>query len=197
MSMSTWRASKIGLPLSSVSRRASSSACSSTRSPSFHSTRERSIGFIFAHGPLKAAWAALTARSTSSGPASATVVIGSSVAGFTVVNVAPEAASTALPSMISRPGFTGANVSAISILHGDRLPDACVLDLVGVMPVVLGQCPQHVRERVAALPDVVRERRDLVQPEQQLLAQRFQAPHRALPGERAQRGQVLLVLHRL
>src|SRR6185503_11028406 len=192
MSMSTWRDSKIGLPLSSVSKRASSSACSSTRSPNFHSTRERSMGFIFAHAPSRAMRAALTARSTSSGPASATVVIGSSVAGFTVVNVAPDAASTALPSMINRPGFTGASVSAISVLRQHRFPDADLLDLSGVMPVVLGECPQHVGERVAALPDVGGQRRHLVEPEQQLLAQRIHAPHGAVPGERAQGRQVLL-----
>src|SRR5262249_10579627 len=161
-----------GLPLSSVSSRASSSACWSTRSPSVHSTRERSIGLSFAHGPSSAARAALTARSTSSGPASDTVVMGSSVAGFTGVHVAPEAAPTASPSMISRPGFTGANVSAISILHGERIPDACLLDLPGVVAVVLGQSPHHVGERVAALPDVVGQRRHLVQAQQQRLAQR-------------------------
>src|SRR5580765_5132555 len=193
MSMSTKRDSKMGLPLSSVSRRASSSACASTRSPSFHSARERSMGLSFAHGPSSAARAARTARSTSSAPASATVVIGSSVAGFTVVNVAPDAASTASPLMMSRPGFTGASVSDISILHGDRVPDPYPFDLLGVMPVVLGQPPHHVAERVSALPDVVGLRRDLEQALQQFLAQRVETAHRLVPGVCAQRREVRFV----
>ena len=180
----------MGLPLSSVSKRASSSACASTRSPSFHNTRARSMGFILAHGPSSAARAARTARSTSSAPASATVVMGSSVAGFTVVNVAPLAASTASPLMMSRPGFTGASVSDISNLHRDGTPDACAFDLLGVMPVVFGETPHHVAERVPVLPHVVRLLRHLAQPHQQLFAQRVEPAHRFVPGVRAQRGQV-------
>src|SRR6266545_6019916 len=185
MSMSTKRDSKMGLPLSSVSRRASSSACWSTRSPSFHSTRERSMGFIFDHVPSSAARAALTARSTSSGPASATVVMGSSVAGFTVVNVAPETESTDSPLMTSRAGLTGASVSDISILHGDRLPDACAFQLLGVVAIVLRKSPHHVAERVGAMPDVVGERGHLVEPQEQRLAQRVEPPHGVVPRVRA------------
>src|SRR5262245_138952 len=183
----------MGLPLSSVSSRASSSAFWSTRSPSFHRTRERSIGFIFAHGPSNAARAARTARSTSSAPASATVVMGSSVAGFVVVSGAPEAASTASPLMIRRPGFTGASVSDISFLHWDQLPDACLLDLLRVVTVVLREPPHHVGERVPATPDVVGVRRDLGEPEQQQLALRVQTPDGRLPAVGAERRQVRLV----
>src|SRR5690349_17839234 len=170
MSTSIRRDSKIGLPLSSVSNRAISSAFWSTRSPSFQSARERSIGFILPHGPSSAARAAFTARSTSSTPASATVVMISSVAGFVVWNVAPDAASTASPLMMSRPGFTGASVSDISILHGDQLPESCEFDLLGVMPVVLGKSPHHVAESVRALPQVIGLCRELGDAEQELFA---------------------------
>src|ERR1044071_4328638 len=197
MSMSTKRDSKIGLPLSSVSRRASSSACASTRSPSFQSRRERSMGLSFAHGPSSAARAARTARSTSSAPASATVVMGSSVAGFTVVNVAPDAASTATPSIMSRPGLTGASVSDIELLRGGRAFHAGPLDLVGVVPIVLGKSPHHVAERVAALPDDVWQRGHLGHAQQQLLAERVEPAHGLLPGVGAERRAGRLVHRRL
>ena len=81
--------------------------------------RWRSAGFILLHGPASnAARAAVTARSTSSGPASATAQIGSSVAGFTVVKVRPEAASTFSPLMMSFPGRTGASVSVMGFSLG-------------------------------------------------------------------------------
>jgi hypothetical protein len=50
----------------------------------------------------------LTARSTSSVPAEATVVMDSWVAGLVVTKISPEAASTCSPLMSGLPGFTGA-----------------------------------------------------------------------------------------
>ena len=63
------RDSLIGLPLCSVSSRATSSARSSSRSPSLRTSRPRSRADIVPHGPSSAARAAATAASRSSPPA--------------------------------------------------------------------------------------------------------------------------------
>jgi hypothetical protein len=52
------------------------------------------------HGPSKAAWAALTARSTSSAPPSGARAMTSPVAGLMTSKVCPSAASTCSPPMI-------------------------------------------------------------------------------------------------
>ena len=79
-------ATAYGLPLSSDSSRASSSACFSIRSASRFSSRPRSAADILRQGALlsKAARAALTARSTSAASASATSQMASPVAGLMV-----------------------------------------------------------------------------------------------------------------
>ena len=95
------RDSMMGLPLCSVSRRATSSICSTSRSPSFHTSRPRSRADILPHGPLRAARAAATAASTSDAPADATSAITSSVAGLTTGIVLPSAASCHAPPINS------------------------------------------------------------------------------------------------
>src|ERR1051326_2640533 len=97
------RATEYGLPLSSDSNCASSSACFSTRSASLFSRTPRPAAWIFLrHGPLsKAVRAAATALSTSAASASATLVMTSPVAGLRVGKVLPEAESTHLLLMSS------------------------------------------------------------------------------------------------
>src|SRR6266852_131566 len=93
------RATWYGLPLSSDSSCASSSACFSIRSASrFISTPRCDAEIFLRHGPFSnAARAAATALSTSGASASATCVITSPVAGLIVGNVLPELLSTHLP----------------------------------------------------------------------------------------------------
>src|SRR5207248_4168484 len=96
------RATWYGLPLSSDSTCARSSACFSIRSASLFINTPRCEALIFRHGPLSnAARAAATALSTSAASASATWVIGSPVAGLIVGKVLPEAESTHLLLMSS------------------------------------------------------------------------------------------------
>src|SRR5258707_10381238 len=83
----------MGLPLWSVSSRATSSAFSSSRSASLLTRRPRSRADIFPHGPFSAARAAFTASSTSLVSAEATVAITSSVAGLMTSMVFPLEAS--------------------------------------------------------------------------------------------------------
>lgn len=81
--MSATRAILSGLPLSSVSIIASSSALASIASPSFQISLARAAGVIFVHGPLsKALRAAATARSTSSLSLAATWAMTSPSAGL-------------------------------------------------------------------------------------------------------------------
>src|SRR5271156_6264884 len=95
---SATRAILSGLPLSSDSSCANSSAYFSSKSESFQIRRPRSEGEILDHGPeLKAARAAFTARSMSSRSPAATLARTSPVAGLYVGKVLPEAASTHLP----------------------------------------------------------------------------------------------------
>ncbi len=87
------RDSLIGLPLCSVSSRATSSTRSISRAASRAISRPRSRADIWPHGPDSAARAAATAASTSAAPAAATSVMTSSVAGLTTAMAPPEAAS--------------------------------------------------------------------------------------------------------
>ena len=128
-STSNMRASRTGLPLSIVSSRASSSA----RASSASATAKRSLPRLRASIPLhfpssKARRAAATARSTSAASPSATCVSTSPVAGFTVSNVFPDAASTHSPPMNSLPGDTAAALSVVAIVFTQRTgaPEECV-----------------------------------------------------------------------
>ena len=89
--MSAARATANGLPLSSDSSWASSSACSRIRSPIRQMIRPRSDGVSLLHGPSNAARAAATARLMSSASPSAIQASVSPVAGFGVSNVSPVA----------------------------------------------------------------------------------------------------------
>jgi hypothetical protein len=88
------------MPMSSTSRSMNSSACARTRSAMRRRVFARSAAFIFGQGPSSnARRAAATARSTSAAAPSAASVIGSLVAGSSVVNVAPETLARNCPSM--------------------------------------------------------------------------------------------------
>ena len=87
-----------GLPASAASRSEISSACSSRMSASFSIALARSAGVVAAH-PGKAAFAAATARFTSSSDESGMSAITSPLAGFVTSSVSPLAASTDSPSM--------------------------------------------------------------------------------------------------
>ena len=94
--------SLIVLPQLSDSSAASSSAFCSTRSASLKSRLPRSAASIVLQGPDSSARrAALTALSTSAGPAAATLAITSPVAGLYVSNSPPSTGSTHLLSMNS------------------------------------------------------------------------------------------------
>src|SRR5882724_9852342 len=96
------RATWYGLPLSSASSCASSSACFSMRSASLFMRTPRWDAGIFFHGPFsKAARAAATALSTSGASASATLVMTSPVAGLIVGKDLPDVESTHLLLMRS------------------------------------------------------------------------------------------------
>ena len=85
-----WRDSMIGLPLCSVSSRATSSARSIRRSASLRTRRPRSRADSVPHGPFSAARAASTAASTSAASAAATSATTSSVAGLITAIVLPD-----------------------------------------------------------------------------------------------------------
>src|SRR5579884_3750117 len=93
------RVSLIALPLSRDSSSVSAARCSSISSAIRQSKRARSGGETRPHGPSNADRAALTARSTSTGPASATEIHGSPVLGSIDSNVAPSLADAQPPSM--------------------------------------------------------------------------------------------------
>src|SRR5690349_23801426 len=135
------------------------------------------------HGPLSnAARAARTARSTSSTPASATTVIGSSVAGFDVVNVRPEAASTASPLMMSLPGATGARVSVMADLLSSGLRRrAPALDRLGVVSIVVRESQHHPAERMRLVPDLGRLVGQQFDALEQLLARGLEQAQRVVP----------------
>ncbi len=148
----------IGLPLCSVSRRATSSACSISRSPSFQTSRPRSRADIWPHGPPSAARAAATAASTSAAVADATSAITSSVAGLTTGIVAPPAASRQSPPMSSC--FFPSMVTCLPL--GQRLassdsPGRAWLTPVGARPALIfaRHSPENLGvrfSRLAAMP---------------------------------------------
>jgi hypothetical protein len=113
---STFVASRIGLPMSIVSSRASSSAWSDISPASFWSTRFRFFGARRDQTPdSNAARAPVTARSTSAESHAATRATTSPVIGLTQSNVSPETASTYPPSTnawarMSRPATASATV---------------------------------------------------------------------------------------
>ena len=92
--MSSRRAATIGLPLLRVSRVASSSRFSSTRSAIFHSRRPRSSGVSALHSPSSAARLERTALSTSTADASCTDPSSDPSAGLYAVIVSLPDAST-------------------------------------------------------------------------------------------------------
>src|ERR1700729_463324 len=84
------RALVTGLPLSSASISANSSACFSRRSPSFHTSCERSAGEMRDHGPVSNALrAAFTARSMSALSPAGTRAMISCAAGSSTSKVLP------------------------------------------------------------------------------------------------------------
>src|SRR5438067_341327 len=97
---SATRATARGLPLSTDSNSANSSACSRIRSPIFQINLPRSLGVIRRHGPdSKARRAALTARFISSLSLSGTRAITDASAGLKTSKVLPDAAETHFPAM--------------------------------------------------------------------------------------------------
>src|SRR5882757_2343296 len=116
------RATWYGLPLSSDSSCASSSACFSIKSASLFINTPRCEAPILRHEPLSnAARAAATALSTSAASASATCVITSPVDGLIVGNVFPEMLSTHFPLIRSFVGpiltFRSITAVAVAILN--------------------------------------------------------------------------------
>src|ERR1700730_7887981 len=116
------RATWYGLPLSSDSSCANSSACFSIRSASLFINTPRAEALILRHAPLSnAARAAATALSTYAESASATCVITSPVDGLIVGNVFPEVLSTHFPLIRSFVGpiltFRSITVVAVAILN--------------------------------------------------------------------------------
>src|SRR5450759_5859600 len=95
---SATRATARGLPLSSDSSSASSSAFSRMRSPIFQISLPRSLGVRLRHGPdSNARRAAFTARLMSSLPLSGTRAITDASAGLNTSNNFPDAAGDHLP----------------------------------------------------------------------------------------------------
>src|SRR6267154_184943 len=112
------RATWYGLPLSSDSSCASSSACFSIKSASLFINTPRCEAPILRHEPLSnAARAAATALSTSAASASATCVITSPVDGLIVGNVFPEMLSTHFPLIRSFVGpiLTFRSITAVAV----------------------------------------------------------------------------------
>ena len=91
----------IALPTFRASRSASSLRFATIASASAWSSRERSFGGVFAHGPSSAARAASTARSTSTSFAIAARASGSPLAGSLSSRTSPEAGSANSPAMKS------------------------------------------------------------------------------------------------
>src|SRR5215470_1060782 len=151
----------MGLPLSSVSSCASSSACCSISSATFQSNRPRCEGVIFGQGPLsKALRAAVTARLMSSLSPSATLASTSPVDGSIVSNALPLAAATHCPPMSILTGccckkalctasvvFTDMCINSSSIFHLgfeelQELPHRRISDRTRQFPI--GHHPQDV-----------------------------------------------------
>src|SRR5579875_1249243 len=110
------RASRYVLPLLSDSSNPNSSLFFSISSPMRQRIFSRCEACILRHVPFSNELrAARTARSTSSGPASGTVVSCSPVAGFITGIVLPEAASSYFPLMKSFRGFRALVKVAVSM----------------------------------------------------------------------------------
>src|SRR5262249_18334310 len=138
------RDSLIGLPMSRVSSRASSSAWLRTRSASFSNVRLRSFGAACDHTPdSNAARAPATARSTSGAEQAATFAGTPPSIGLTHSNVSPVADSRYSPSMNARSGMS---ISAASALQSSRVAVDAIASLL--LP-GLGAC--DVRGRVDVL----------------------------------------------
>src|SRR5581483_9195870 len=128
---STRRESPIGFPMSSVSRTASSSACSSISSAKRKRTRLRRFGARRDQVPLSnATRAPRTARSTSAASHAATWASVSPVAGLMHSKVSPLSASTYAPSTNARSRMSTAvaltgrpSADAPSRLRSRRLGD--------------------------------------------------------------------------
>src|SRR5712692_9303334 len=149
------RATWYGLPLSSDSNCASSSACFSIRSASLFINTPRSAALILRHGPLSnAALAAATALSTSGASDSATCVITSPVDGLIVGNVFPDTLSTHFPLISSFVGpiltFDSNTAAAVAIFDSSSLLAAPKAksrrsdSLRGVLPVSLVEAALQV-----------------------------------------------------
>src|SRR5882724_5943403 len=122
------RATCAGLPLSSASSCASSSACFSIRSASRFISRPRCEADILRHGPFSnAARAAATALSTSAASDSATWVMTVPVLGLMVGKVLPETLLTHLPLISSL-------VAEILIFGGSITGDAVAM--IGLLYIV-------------------------------------------------------------
>ncbi len=92
------RDSRIGMPISAVTRRAVSSALASMAAASRSRAAARSAGLNCGHGPAsKAFLAAVTATSTSVPTIEGTAPATSSVAGFTIVITSAEPDPTRRP----------------------------------------------------------------------------------------------------
>src|SRR6267154_3398204 len=134
------RATWYGLPLSSDSSCANSSACFSIRSASLFISTPRSAALILRHGPLSnAARAAATALSTSAASDSATCLITSPVDGLIVGKVFPDTLSTHFPLISSFVGpiltFDSNTAVAVAILESSSLCPARACRCSGPDPV--------------------------------------------------------------
>src|SRR5262245_28592213 len=180
--------SKIGLPLHRVSATAISSRRSRIFSPIFQMMRWRSSGDMPAHAlSANAAFATWTARSTSAGPACAHVVSGSPVAGFVIVNVAPSWASTYVPPIHNRPGFTCGPAPAV-VVASDAISGTpvVIVDAAAGLP---AQAPgldvlhHEVVRAIALAQRLVQEledRQPRVEPDQ---IDELERPHRVVEPE--------------
>src|SRR5882757_2651921 len=151
-----------GLPLSSDSSCANSSACFSMRSASLFIKTPRSAALILRHGPLSnAARAAATALSTSAASDSATCVITLPVDGLIVGNVFPDTLSTHLPLISNFVGptltFFSNTAAAVAILISSSicvsaLPGRCSGRLLRRAPFLLYRGRPSERLFAARLP---------------------------------------------
>src|ERR1700674_5904565 len=146
-------ATAIGLPLSSDSSSASSSAYFEIRSPMRQIILPRSEGVMVAHGPdSRARRAACTAASMSALSPSATRAMTLPVAGFMTSKVLPETAGTHLPLMsiffgVARNCVTGLDVgislrTALIVMPPDD----------GLTPGHFAPCATNVHRPAGAAP---------------------------------------------
>src|ERR1041384_90947 len=133
------RATEYGLPLSSDSNCASSSACFSTRSASLFSRTPRPAAWIFLrHGPLS--------KAVRAAAASATLVMTSPVAGLRVGKVLPEAESTHLLLMSSLVAETF-TVGSKTVVAVAIVKSSLVETFWKRTPLAEGKQPRETRDR--------------------------------------------------